>query len=107
METRARCSDHTSAHAVALYPHLIKEFAGKTGEAAYDFDPINVFQLLVIRDEGGWSATLIYGNPTIKATLVRSKAKPTGIEAMSRLYGTISEMLALRYRDELRITRRD
>lgn len=95
---------------MALYPHLIKEFAAKTGQAAFAVDAKNVFQVLVLYEDG-WTAALVHGNPTIKSTLAKSAPARNGLfsssvrvpDAMNRLLKATSEMLGVKRRAELHI----
>ena len=104
------CADIQTANAAALFPHLIKGYAAKTGQAASEVDPKNVFQVLLLYEDG-WIAALVYGNPTIKSTLARTtparnnflSSKVPMPVAIESLLGATAQMLGVKRRAELHI----
>ena len=109
METHTVNFDHTSANAVALYPHLVKEVADKRGAASGPVDAREVFQVLLIRNQTKlrWVAVLAYGVPRIKSTLATGIAELETFHAIASLLRGTSDALTERCQEELHISRRD
>ena len=109
LEIRKINFDHTSANAVALYPHLVKEVTDKRGATSGPVDAREVFQVLLTRNEDKlrWFAVLAYGVPRIKSTLATSKAEIETFYALESLLEGTGDALTVRCQEELHISRRN